>query len=288
MPSTVLLIGGTGRIGTPTATALLERGARVRVMTRSAIRAAGLDPRLSPVLGDLNRSYSLREAFDGVDALVLITAHSITETGQGLTAVATALAAGVRRIIFLSSAAGPGAMRIPHVASKAPVEHALITSRAEYTIVRAHSLFQNDCAVAGAIENCRYPLPIGSAGISRIDVGDVADALANAALCPGHERRLYTIGSEERFTGPSIAREYRVRYCGDDLDRWDRDVAAGKPKWQRDDLRIMFRYYQECGMSMERRELFEQERLLERDPKTFCEYVEESSGAGQLCACASR
>ena len=154
-------------------------------------------------------------------------------------AVSAALADHVRRIVFLSSAVGPGAMRIPHVASKAPVEHALITSRTDYTIVRAHSMFQNDLAVAGMIAKGHYPLPIGSLGISRVDVRDIATALATAALQSGFERHIYTLGTPERFTGESIARAYDTRYCGDDLDQWEHTVAATQPKWQRDDLRII-------------------------------------------------
>src|SRR5436309_414019 len=154
----ILVIGGTGRIGVPTVRELIDRGATVRVMTRSASKAASLTgPRLRGVAGDLNRSHSLHEAFADIDTLVLITAHSITETGQGLAAVSTALANRVRRIVFLSSAVGPGAMRIPHIASKAPIEHALITSRSDYTIVRAHSLFQNDLDVDGCIGEGEYP-----------------------------------------------------------------------------------------------------------------------------------
>ena len=282
----VLVIGGTGRIGVPAVRELIDRGANVRVMTRSASKACALTgAKLRGVVGDLNRSYSLREAFEGVDVLVLITAHSITETGQGLAAVSTALASRVRRIVFLSAAVGPGAMRIPHVASKAPIEHALITSRTNYTIVRAHSLFQNDLAVSEAIDNGHYPLPIGSAGISRIDVRDVATALANAALGSGFERRIFTIGTPERFTGDSIAKMYGVRYCGDDLDRWERTVVEEKPKWQRDDLRIMYRYYQEQGMAMSLHDLVEQERILADEPRRFSDYVDERLGAFQ-CACA--
>jgi len=284
----ILVIGGTGRIGVPTVRELIDRGAQVRVMTRSASKAAALSgAHLRGVVGDLNRSYSLREAFEDIDVLVLITAHSITETGQGLAAVSAALADHVRRIVFLSSAVGPGAMRIPHVASKAPVEHALITSRTDYTIVRAHSMFQNDLAVAGMIAKGHYPLPIGSLGISRVDVRDIATALATAALQSGFERHIYTLGTPERFTGESIARAYDTRYCGDDLDQWEHTVAATQPKWQRDDLRIMYRYYQECGMTMSLHDLVEQERILRGEPHRFCEFVDERSGALE-CACASQ
>jgi len=285
----VLVIGGTGRIGTPAVKELTERGARVRVMTRSHAKAAAMhDTNVCGMFGDLNRSYTLRDAFIGVDTLILITAHSITETGQGLAAVSTALAEGVRRIVFLSAAVGPGAMRIPHVAAKAPIEHALITSRTDYTIVRAHSLFQNDVAVEDAISDGVYPLPIGSQGISRVDVRDVATALANAALHSGFERHIYSLGATERFTGESIARAYGVKYAGDDLEQWERNVAASMPKWQRDDLRIMYRYYQALGMSMSLNDYLEQERLLDGTPRRFSDYVEERSGALEECACAGK
>jgi uncharacterized protein YbjT (DUF2867 family) len=281
----VLVIGGTGRIGAPTVKELTERGARVRVMTRSASKATAMrGTKVGGVFGDLNRSYTVRDAFEGIDVLVLITAHSITETGQGLAAVSTALACGVRRIVFLSAAVGPGAMRIPHVAAKAPIEHALITSRTDYTIVRAHNLFQNDLAVDDLIADGIYPLPIGSTGISRIDVRDVATALSNAALNSGYERHIYSLGATERFTGESVARAYGARYGGDDLDLWERKVAASMPKWQRDDLRILFRYYQAFGMSMSLNDYLEQERLLDGVPRRFSEYVEERSGA-LSCAC---
>jgi uncharacterized protein YbjT (DUF2867 family) len=286
----VLVIGGTGRMGTPTVKELTERGARVRVMTRSHAKAAAMhDTNVCGMFGDLNRSYTIRDAFSGVDVLILITAHSITETGQGLAAVSTALAEGVRRIVFLSSAVGPGAMRIPHIAAKAPIEHALITSRTDYTIVRAHSLFQNDCAVEDAINDGVYPLPIGSTGICRVDVRDVATALANAALNSGFERHIYSLGATERFTGESIAREYGVRYAGDDLELWERNVAASMPKWQRDDLRIMYRYYQAIGMSMSLNDYLEQERLLDAAPRRFSDFVEERSSTLECaCACGER
>lgn len=283
----VLVIGGTGRIGTPTVKELTERGARVRVMTRSHAKAEAMhDTNVCGMFGDLNRSYTLRDAFIGIDVLVLITAHSITETGQGLAAISTALAEGVRRIVFLSAAVGPGAMRIPHVAAKAPIEHALITSRTDYTIVRAHSLFQNDVAVEDAINDGVYPLPIGSIGISRIDVRDVASAIANAALKSGYERHIYALGATERFTGDSIARAYGAKYAGDDLELWERNVSSTLPKWQRDDLRIMFRYYQAFGMSMSLNDYLEQERLLDGVPRRFNEYVEERSSSALSCACA--
>ena len=75
-----------------------------------------------------------------------------------------------------------------------------------------------------------------------------------------------------------------MKYAGDDLEKWDQHVAASLPKWQRDDLRIMYRYYQECGMGMTMHDLVEQERLLGSEPRPFSEYVGERSRQA-ACAC---
>src|SRR5712691_9307671 len=147
----VLVIGGTGTAGTEVTTALLKRNASVRVVTRSQERADALPYPVSGVIADLNEPETLRSALSGVDAMFLATPHSITETGQGVAAVQLAVAAGVKRIVLLSMAMPSGATRIPHVASKAPIEHALITSRIDYTILRTADWFQNDARYCDAI-----------------------------------------------------------------------------------------------------------------------------------------
>lgn len=275
----VLVVGGTGTVGRAVVPLLVARGARVSVLTRSHAKSSSVVRPARGEVGDLNRSYTLHGAFDAVDAMVLVTAHSITETGQGLAAVNAALASHVRRIVFLSAAAPPGAMRIPHVASKAPIEHALITARIDYTILRAHNFFQNDGFVDDEIAGGNYPLPIGAGGISRIDVRDVADAIVNATLSVGHERRLYTLGSREVFTGESIAASWSralrrdVRYSGDSIEVWERGPGAPLPKWQRDDMRIMFRFYQEHGMRMELADVIDQERVIGHEPRRFDDFT---------------
>jgi uncharacterized protein YbjT (DUF2867 family) len=276
----VVIIGGTGTLGTAVSSALSARGAGVRVVTRSAAKAGSLPAPLRGIIGDLNRSYTLGDAFKGADALVLILAHSITETGQGLTAVNAAIGAGVQRIVYVSAAMFSGMMRIPHVASKVPVENALITSRADYTILRPTSYFQNDCGLERAVaEEGRYPLPLGAIGVNRIDGRDVADAIINAVTRDGHARRIYTLGGAESHDGAEVAALYAhylgrpVRYAGDDLERWEHDVAAALPKWQRDDLRIMYRFFQEHGLTLPLRDRVEQERVIGHEPRRFDDYA---------------
>jgi uncharacterized protein YbjT (DUF2867 family) len=276
----VLIIGGTGAVGSEVASLLARRGHMVRVMTRSPEKIRTLHPPVTGVVADLNDSESIRYAFDRIDALFLVTAHSIAETGQGLAAVHTALDAKVKRIVFMSAAMPPGATRIPHVSSKTPIEHALIMSRVEYTVLRPTHFFQNDMGLEEAISlNGVYPLPIGDVGVNRIDLRDVADAAVNALTHSGHEGRIYTLGGAEALTGDEIARRYSaflerdVVYGGDDLNEWERTVAWRLPKWQRDDYRILYRYLQQNGLKLDVMNLLTAERVVGHEPRRFDGFV---------------
>ena len=117
----VLIIGGTGVIGKPLVPMLLESGAGVRVMSRSLERLRNLPEPAVGVRGDVDCSETVRRALAGIDTLVLITPHTITETGQGLAAVHAAFSAGVSHIVFASAVMPAGGARVPWIASKLPI-----------------------------------------------------------------------------------------------------------------------------------------------------------------------
>jgi uncharacterized protein YbjT (DUF2867 family) len=289
----VLLIGGTGRVGEVVASALVMRGVGVRILSRSPAKVAALRRPVTGIAGDLNRPETLREAFAGIDRLFLVTAHSITETGQGIAAVHAAVSAGLQRIVYMSAAAPPGATRIPHVASKAPIEHAIIGSRLDYTILRPTEFFQNDLAHAYAIAFGLYPAPLGDLGVSRVDARDVADAAVNALTRSGHEGRIYTIGGSDVLTGDAIAAAYshglerRIDYSGNALDAWEQTIGQTLPRWQRNDYRIMYRYLQEHGLRMAPRDLADQLRVVGHAPRTFDEFVSATCRGWRISAACS-
>jgi uncharacterized protein YbjT (DUF2867 family) len=278
-----LIIGGTGLVGGFVARALAALGVDVRVTSRSVERLAKLPDGIEGMIADLNRPETLRDAFAHVDRLFLVTAHSITETGQGMAAIHAAARANVERIVYMSAAAPPGATRLPHIASKAPVESAIASARIPYTILRPTELFQNDLAHAYEITFGLYPQPIGDLGVSRIDARDVADAAVHALTREGHTGRMYTLGGADALTGDDVAATYthvlgrKVDYAGDDIERWTATAGAAMPRWQRNDVRIMFRYMQEHGLRVGARELYEQHRLIGREPRPFAQFVEESA-----------
>ncbi len=275
----VLVIGGTGTAGSAVARVLVDRGERVRVMSRTD-DADKLRLSVEWVHGDLDKPATLPNAFKGIDAVFLLVALSRHETAQGLAAVEAATKAGVKKIVYLSVVMPPGSDIVPHFASKIPIEEAVRESGLEWTILRPNNFFQNDLAFGDAIARSGvYPQPIGGVGLTRVDVRDIADAAASALTGPAHVGRIYALHGPRAWTGDDTARVYSeelgrtVRYAGDDLDAWASQAARVMPGWLVDDLQIMYRFFQQHGAQASAEELEAERSVRGHDPRAFETFV---------------
>jgi uncharacterized protein YbjT (DUF2867 family) len=276
----VLVIGGTGTVGSTVVKQLRDGGHEPRVMTRSAEKAAGLPPGTAHVVADLEQPASLPAAFTGVDGVFLLAPVSQTETAQGLAGVEAAKAAGMQRIVYLSVVMPPGSEVIPHFASKVPVERAVQASGIGWTILRPNNFFQNDLWLRDAITTYGvYPQPLGPRGLNRVDVRDIAEAAVNAFT--RGSGGIVPLNGPRGLTGDDTARVYSellkrpVRYGGDDLDVWAQQASAMFPPWMVDDLRVMYDYFIRNGMPASGTDFAAQEHLLGRAPRPFEAFVEE-------------
>ncbi len=279
----ILVIGGTGTVGSQIVSRLLDRGAQVQVMTHSAGKLATLPSGVEGAVADLADPPSLRRAFEGVENLVLITAVHPDETARGQFAVRAAKKAGIKKIVNMSVVMPPGSERIPHFASKIPIEQAIKDSGVAYTILRPNNFFQNDLLLKEAIVKYGvYPQPIGSAGSNRVDIRDIAEAAVNSLLESGHEGKTYNLHGPDALTGKGVATVYtrhlgsEVNYGGDDLDSWEEQVSRTLPAWMVHDLRIMYQFFQDHGLRAEQSEIAKSEPVRHHPPRSFDAFVAET------------
>ncbi len=275
----VLVVGGTGTVGSQVARHLLEKGAKVRVMARSADKSK-LELPVEMVQGDLEKPAELGPQFTGVDAMFLLNALSQSETAQGLAAVDAARKGGVRQIVYMSVLMPPGSEIIPHFASKIPVEQAVRESGLRWTILRPNNFYQNDVGLREAVVGYGvYPQPIGDKGVTRIDVRDIADAAVNAFFDPGHDGKIYPLNGPRAWTGDETAAVYSenlgrvVHYGGNDLEAWGKQVSGLMPDWLIHDLQIMYRFFHDRGFAATAEEIEMQRKIVAHDPRAFETFV---------------
>ncbi|QOY90631.1 SDR family oxidoreductase [Paludibaculum fermentans] len=283
---TTLIIGGTGTVGSQVVKELLQRGAGVRVMTRSAEKAASLPAGVEGVVGDMADLETLPAAMAGADALFLVTPLVPDEINQGLAAVEAAKQAGIKYIVYLSIHKLETGPHIPHFATKFPVEYAVKNSGIDWTIIRPNNFFQNDYWFKDVIAQYGvYPQPLSELGLNRVDVRDIAEAVAISLTAPGHAGQTYSLVGADALTGERTAEIYSdvlgrpVQYVGADLEGWAAAAAGTMPAWQVLDLKMMYDHFLRHGLRATQAEVSTLVGLLGRAPRSFEEFAREMFAA---------
>ena len=276
-----LILGGTGTVGSQVVKVLRDRGDSVRVVTRSPEK---LDEGVEAVEADMTDPASFEGKFSGSSALFLLNPVSQTELQEGLFALEEAKRAGMEHIVYLSVQDVQKGPHLPHFASKIAMEAALHKSGIDYTVLRPSNFYQNDYWFQEAIvEHGVYPQPLGSIGVSRVDVRDIAEAAANAFHDHAHRNETYALVGPEPLTGPDCARiwgealDREIAYGGDDLDAWEEQAKEMLPAWMVYDFRLMYEVFQEQGLAATRRQLDETRAVLHGEPRSFSDFAEETS-----------
>jgi len=278
----ILVIGGTGTVGSEVVARLLEASAETHVLVRSPEKAKSLPAGAKAAAGSLEDIASLSAAMEGVDGIFLITPLGPLETAMGITAVRAAQQAAVKRLVYLSVFHVEEGRHIPHFGSKIPVEIAVLESGITYTILRPNEFFQNDRRLKQAItEYGVYPFPTGDIGVNRVDVRDIAEAAVNALTQSGHEDKTYPLVGPEVFTGKRIAEVYSrllgrpVNYGGNDLDVWAGQAKQMMPLEVVEDLRIMFGHFHKEGMLASEEDHKLRDEILGHAPRRFEDFARE-------------
>ncbi|WP_247236499.1 SDR family oxidoreductase [Telluribacter sp. SYSU D00476] len=278
----VLIIGGTGTVGSQVVKELLKKGQQVRVLTTSKEKCAALPKGVEGVLGDLAQPASLPTAFEGVDKVFMVNAHSQTELTQAGNAIAAAKRAGVQKLVYQSIHRAHEYQVIPHVATKVQVEELVQQSGLNYTFVCPNNFFQNDFWFKDAIlQYGIYPQPIGDLGMNRIDVRDIAEVAVTAMFSQEYDGQSIPLAGPDILNGADTARilseeiGIQVNYAGNDLVPWAEQTRQIMPDWIVDDWTIMYSQFQLRGAVATEQELELLTKVLGSVPRSYASFVKE-------------
>lgn len=211
MSGIILVTGATGRLGQRVVRRLLERKARVRVLTRRPQEAVRLwGERVEVVAGDFAEPSRLPAVFDGAERLFLLSPIGEHLAAHQKAAVDAAATAGIERIVKISGSDWTieNADRSVSGAAHAAVEVHLKASRIPHTVIRPNAWMQVSLApvVQALSRGENIPARYGGAAVSFIDAEDIADVAVHALLAVTPLPGPLVLTGEEALTAVEIAR----------------------------------------------------------------------------------
>ncbi|CAM3715930.1 SDR family oxidoreductase [Roseateles saccharophilus] len=200
MATPILVTGASGTIGSELVKVLKARGAEFAVMSSR--------PASGKLLGDFANPASLREAFAGVQTLFLLFPLTPDSFELARNAVEAAKAAGVKHIVRSSGAGAQTGSSVALADLQGRIDALIEQSGIPFTLLRPAGFMQNWVNFyAAQLKAGVYAAPHGTAGVSVVDVRDIAEAAATVLLDPAaHAGQAYTLtGGEALSTGAQVA-----------------------------------------------------------------------------------
>jgi len=280
----ILVVGGTGLVGTELVNQLNSRGADVLVLTRKAGHVSGLPNDIRLIRGDLLNPITVRTIFRNVDRVFMLNPLSISETSQGLFAINGIRKSRIEKIVYMSVHELDKGLHLPHFGSKLAIEQAIKKTGIPYTILRPNNFFQNDYwSKDSMVRYGVYPQPLGDAGISRVDIRDIATAAANSLLTDDFENETYNLVGPDILTGPETAKIWSealgrpIKYAGDDLDSWEQNSMQFMTDWMAYDLKLMYEFFHKHGLRAAPEDLERVQKILGKPPRKFRDFAKETA-----------
>jgi NADH dehydrogenase len=218
----VVLLGGSGFVGSPLAQALLARAARIRIACRHPERAFRLKPlaklgQIQFVRCDVTRPRSLAAALSGAGAVVNLAAawgdkgHAVMAEGAG-NAAAAARDAGIADFVQISSIGADRAGATHFARDKAEGEARVLAALPGATILRPSVIFGEDDKFLAMFARAIAAFPVmpvfaPESLLQIVWVDDVAAAVA--AVLQDREQsagKIYELAGPERLSVIEINR----------------------------------------------------------------------------------
>ena len=238
----ILVLGATGTNGRPLVKALLERGARVRALTRDAKKAEGLKSAGAEVaVGDPAALKTVAPALAGCERVVMLSAVSQQIPEQEGAIAQAAKAAGARQIVKFSANGADPKSRLVLGRLHGEAEEAVAKSGLACTNLRPTFFMQNLLWASRSIKkDGMFRSNLGTARAAHVDARDIAAVAARILTDPfeDHARKSYELRGPQALSYDEIAAIFTrvlgrpVRYVDmTDDEHAQGMVKSGMPEW---------------------------------------------------------
>ncbi len=272
----VLVIGATGVMGREVIRSL-EGHCRLRALVHSDVSDAEIArryPRVERVQRDLLDAGSLGPAFAGVERVFLLT-PSVAEQGRlEENALAAALAAGVQRIVYVSSTDVEWEIELS--AAHHVMERRLADSGVVHTVIRPEYLLNNLLGDVDELARGRLVAPSADGRCPFVDARDVGAVAAAALLATEPPLGPVEVTGPESLSFTQLAGRLQealgrpIEHIDPDPAEWAHDaVLAGMPAWLAHALTEYFEALRERPLEASD----DTRRVIGRNPRSVEDFV---------------
>ncbi|MET1073933.1 MAG: NmrA family NAD(P)-binding protein [Umezawaea sp.] len=283
----VLVLVSTWNIVPQVVSALLERGAEVRVLARDTDRARAVLPGAVEVVGwDPADEGGLRAAAEGAESLLLLTGHGLDMADTQLRVLRAVRRLPVR-VVKLSATSSTVTPDGPHVGRQHwEVEQVLHGGGTPFVVLRPNAFSQVivDQLAGAARTTGVLPNPLGDAGISVVDARDVGAVAAHALTSDAWNGETLVLTGPRAVTYPQLAElvsaatDAPLTVVDVPLDAVrDAQIARGVPLWETDHRQEMFDMFARRESAFVTNEI---RRITGTPPRDVATCVAEAAAAG--------
>ncbi len=192
----ILIIGGTGTVGSELLSLLMDARVSFRILLRVNSTSKLINTEYMDVVrGDLDDTAFLKTTLQGIKKIFLLTRDQIRQSEMECALIELAVQANVETIIKSSAFAADLNPPVGYGISHAISEKKLMTSGVNWVILRPYVFMELSEVI---MTRGLMPLPMGKAEIGLIDARDVALAAKTILLEEGHRNISYNL------TGPEL------------------------------------------------------------------------------------
>ena len=179
MNNEILVIGGTGQVGTHLVDLLINNDSNFKLLVRSQEKKEKLSKQgINAVIGTVGDEDSLKFALAGIDQVFLLTSNTPDMFDSQKQFIDLAVKAGVRKIVRLSAQPADADCDMGMYSEHGKIDNYLIQSDIKQVILRPTYFLQNMATMHGAFikENNMFAQYLGDTKIPMIDTRDIAEA----------------------------------------------------------------------------------------------------------------
>lgn len=255
MNNEILVIGGTGQVGSYLVDLLINNDSNFKLLARSQEKKEKLaEQGIRSVVGAVGDEVSLTAALTGVDQVFLLTSNDPDMFENQKRLIDLSIDAGVRKIVRLSAEPADANCDMGMYSQHGKIDDYLIQADIQQVILRPTYFLQNMAVMHANFikENSMFAQYLGNTKIPMIDTRDIAEAAFYALQSDEFNNGIYYLTGPKAISFDDIAEilsnklERKISYQNLSYEQQEAGLkGAGIPEWVSDTVMKLFKKWAE-------------------------------------------